>query len=214
MEEFEERKTQDLYYFLIPAESRFKGEEQPGVLFLTLVKGGPDAAEGIKEMHEIISLPLMAAVGGSGRELVYLGPIIQAIQEFTQSAMQSEKAAYSMESWFNRNYLKEAKLKQIYLAQDDLSESVTEKDLQRYLDEDIHLCSDAEADEMFLKGRYHTLVSYTVAPFLPEEKASYCYKMLFDAESHRLFYFHKHKITSKTGVGFTTADLKRLAVTR
>lgn len=213
-EEFEERKTQDLYYFLIPAESRFKGEQEPGVLFLTLVKGGPDAAEGIKEMHEIISLPLMAAMGGNGRELVYLGPLIQAIQEFTQSAMQSEKAAYSMESWFNRNYLKEAKMKQIYLAKDDLSESVTEKDLQRYLDEDIHLCSNAEADEMFLKGRYHTLVSYTVAPFLPEEKASYCYKMLFDAESHRLFYFHKHKITSKTGVGFTTADLKRLAVTR
>ena len=115
-------------------------------------------------MHEIISLPLMAAMGGSGRELVYLGPIIQAIQEFTLDAMKSEKTAYSMDSWFNRNYLKEAKMKQIYLAKDDLSESVTEKDLQRYLDEDIHLCSDAEADEMFLKGRYHTLVSYTVAP--------------------------------------------------
>ena len=214
MEAFQQLKEQDRYYFLLPAESRFKGEEDPGVLFLTLVKGGPDAAEGIKEMHEIISLPLMAAMGGSGRELVYLGPIIQAIQEFTQSAMQSEKAAYSMESWFNRNYLKEAKMKQIYLAKEDLSESVTEKDLQRYLDEDIHLCSDQEADEMFLKARYHTLVSYTVAPFLPEEKASYCYKMLFDAESHRLFYFHKHKITSKTGVGFTTADLKRLAVAR
>jgi hypothetical protein len=213
-EEFEERKTQDLYYFLIPAESRFKGEEDPGVLFLTLVKGGETAAEGIQEMHEIISIPLMAAAGGSGRELVYLGPIIQAIQEFTQDAMQSEKTAYSMDHWFNRYYLKEGKMKQIYLAEDDLSEKVTEKDRQRYLDEDIHLCSDEEADEVFLKGRYHTLVSYTVAPFLPENKASYCYKMLFDAESHRLFYFHKHKITEKTGVGFLAADLKRLALSR
>ena len=212
--EFEERKTQDLYYFLIPAESRFKGEEEPGVLFLTLVKGGPDATDGIKEMHEIISLPLMAAMGGNGREMVYLGPIIQAIQEFTRNAMLSEKTAYSMDYWFNRNYLKEGKVKQIYLAKEDLSEKVKEKDLQRYLDEDIHLCSDQEADEMFLKGRYHTLVSYTVAPFLPENKASYCYKMLFDAESQRLFYFHKHKITEKTGVGFLTADLKRLALSR
>ena len=62
-----------------------------------------DNEEGIKEMHEIISLPLMAAMGGSGRELVYLGPIIQAIQEFTRNAMQSEKTAYSMDYWFNRN---------------------------------------------------------------------------------------------------------------
>lgn len=212
--EFEERKAQDLYYFLIPAQSRFKGEEEPGVLFLTLVKGGPDASEGIKEMHEIISLPLMAAMGGSGRELVYLGPIIQAIQEFTQDAMQSEKTAYSMDYWFNRNFSREGKMKQIYLAKDDLSETVSEKDLQRFLDEDIHLCSDQEADEVFLKGRYHTLVSYTVAPFLPENKASYCYKMLFDAESRRLFYIHRHKITAKTGVGFAADDLKRLSRSR
>ena len=210
-EEFQEHKTQDLYYFLIPAETRYKGEDEPGILFLTLVKGGPEAEEGIKEMHEIISLPLMAAMGGSGRELVYLGPIIQAIQEFTRNAMQSEKTAYSMDYWFNRNYSKEGKMKQIYLAKEDLSEKVTDKDLQRYLDEDIILCSEAEADDVFLKGQYHTLVSYTVAPFLPEEKASYCYKMLFDAESHLLFYIHKHKITKKTGVGFTSEDLKRLS---
>lgn len=210
-QQFEELKTKDLHYFLIPAESRFKGEEEPGVLFLTLVKGGPEAKEGIGEMHEIISLPLMAAKGGSGRELVYLGPVVQAIQEFTVNAMQSEKTAYSMDSWFNRNYSKEGKMMQIYLAREDLSEKVTEKDLQRYLDEDIHICQEEEADEVFLKRRYHTLVSYTVAPFLPEEKASYCYKMLFDAETHRLFYIHKHKITEKTGVGFLGDDLKRLS---
>lgn len=210
-EEFQEHKTQDLYYFLIPAESRYKGEEESGILFLTLVKGGPEAAEGISEMHEIISLPLMAAMGGSGRELVYLGPLIQALQEFTRNAMKSEKTAYSMDYWFNRNFSREGKMKQIYLAKEDLSESVTEKDIQRYLDEDIILCPEAEADDVFLKGQYHTLVSYTVAPFLPEEKASYCYKMLFEAESHRLFYIHKHKITAKTGVGFTADDLKRLS---
>lgn len=209
--EFEQRKTQDLYYFLIPAESRFKGEEEPGVLFLTLVKGGPEATEGIQEMHEIISIPLMAATGGSGRELVYLGPIVQAIQEFTLEAMKSEKTAYSMDYWFNRNYSKEGKMMQIYLAKEDLSEKVTDKDLQRYLDEDIHLCPEEEADAVFLSGRYHTLVSYTVAPFLPEDKASYCYKMLFDAETHRLFYIHKHKITGKTGVGFLSDDLKRIS---
>jgi len=209
--EFEERKTQDLYYFLIPAESRFKGEEDPGVLFLTLVKGGPEAAEGIKEMHEIISLPLMAATGGNGRELVFLGAIVQSIQEFTMDAMLSEKTAYSMDAWFNRNYAKEGKMKQIYLAKEDLSEKLSDKDLQRYLDADIHLCAEAEADAAFTQRAYHTLVSYTVAPFLPKNGASYCYKMLFDAESARLFYIHKHKITEKSGVGFTAEDLKRIA---
>ena len=211
---FEELKTKDLYYFLIPAESQFEGEKEPGILFLTLVKGGPESREGIRHMHEIISLPLMAAMGGSGRELVFLGSIVKSIQEFTLDAMKSEKTAYSMDSWFNRNYAREGKMKQIYLAKDDLSENVTEKQLQRYLDEDIFLCTDEEADEVFLSGRYHALVSYTVAPLLPENKASYCYKMLFDAEEHLLYYIHKHKITEKTGSGFVADDLKRLARNR
>ena len=62
VDEFHALKTQDLYYFLIAAESRFKGEETPGILFLTLVKGGPEAGEGIAAMPEVISLVSLVTV--------------------------------------------------------------------------------------------------------------------------------------------------------
>lgn len=211
LEQFEQQKTSPDHYFLMAAESRFKGEENPGITFLTLVKGGPEAGEGISSMTEVISLPLVAAMGGSGRELVYLGALVQGIQDFTLSAMESEKTAYSMESWFNQNYAREGKMKQIYLVKDDLSETVTPAQQARYLDEDIHLCEDADADQAYQDGRFQTLVSYVVAPVFPQNGASYCYKMLFDAESHSLYYIHRHKITEKSGEGFTADDLKRLA---
>ena len=211
LEKFEQLKSNSQYYFLLPAESRFKGEENPGIMFLSLLKGDPDAAKGIGEMTDIISLPLCAAMGGSGRELIYLGAIVKAIQEFTLAAMESEKVAYAKTLWFNENYSKFGKMKQIYLAREDLSESVTEKDLERYLDADIHLVDESEADEVYLRGDYNTLVSYTVAPVLAEEGSSYCYKLLFEADTHSLFYIYRHKITPKFGEGFLVEDLKRLA---
>lgn len=210
-ERFQELKTQDRFYFLLTAESRFKGEENPGITFLTLVKGGPGASEGVGAMTEIISLPLASAPGGSGRELVYLGALVQTVQDFTLAAMESEKVAYGMELWVNRNFEKYGKMKQIFLSREDLSESVREKDLERYLDEDIHLVDDEEADRQYLDGGFNTLVSYTVAPLSPESGASYCYKLLFEAHTRELYYIQRHKITERTGVGFTADDLKRMA---
>lgn len=211
MDRFEALKTSDRYYFLVPAESRFKDEENPGITFLSLVKGGPQAKDGISAMTEIISLPLMAAAGGNGRELVYLGAIIQTIQAFALSAMESEKVAYGMEAWVNQNYSKFGKMKQIYLAQGDISGSVTEKQLERFLDADIHIVEEADADKAYLEGGFNTLVGYVVAPFMPQNGASYCYKMLFEADTHTLYYISKHRITEKSGVGFTADDLRRLA---
>lgn len=211
LDKFETLKTSDKYYFLLSAESRFKDEETPGITFLTLVKGGPEAKDGISAMMDVISLPLTAAAGGSGRELIYLGALIQAVQEFTLAAMDSEKVAYGMEPWFNQNYAKFGKMKQIYLSEDDLSEKVTPKQLERFLDEDIHIVEEAEADKAYTDGGFNTLTSYVVAPFMPQNGASYCYKLLFEADTHTLYYIGKHKITEKTGVGFIADDLKRLA---
>jgi hypothetical protein len=56
-------------------------------------------------------------------------------------------------------------------------------------------------------------VGYVVAPAIPD-KGSYCYKMLFEADTHILYYYSKHKITAKKGVGFLPEDLKRMAKKR
>ena len=210
LEQFEKLKTSDNYYFLIAAETRFKDEDQPGITFLTLVKGGPEASEGIGAMHEVISLPLQAAMGGDGRELVYLGSLVSAVQDFTLAAMESEKVAYSRDTWFRQNYDKWGKMKQIYMAREDIVENMQEQDIEKLLDPDWHVCPAEESDRQYLDGAYHVLTSYVVAPVIPS-KGSYCYKMLFEADTHTLFYLSRHKITEKKGVGFLPEDLKYLA---
>ena len=214
LEQFEKLKSQDKYYFLLVAERRLPDEETPGVSFLTLLKGSPEAKDGgMDAMPEIISLPLMAAMGGNGRELTYLGALVKTVQDFTLDAMESEKVAYGMEAWVNKNYSKWGHMKQLIVAKEDLAESVTEKDLQKYLDSDFRVLDTAEADQAYIDASYNTLVSYVVTPVIPG-KGSVCYKMLFEADTHTLYYLSKHKITPKKAEGFLPEDLKRLASKR
>ena len=204
LDRFGKIKSEEKYYFLMVAESG-------GISFLTLLKGDPEAKEkGISAMHEVISLPLVAAMGGSGRELTYLGGLIKTVQEYTLEAMESEKVAYGMEAWVNKNYDKWGHTKQIRIASEDLSENVTEKELKKYLDEDFQVVDTADADQAYLDAQYNTLVSYVVAPLVPE-KGDYCYKMLFEADTHTLYYISRHRIDARRGAGFLPEDLKRLA---
>lgn len=211
LEQFEERKLSADFYFLLAAETRFKGEEEAGILSLTLVKGGPEAAEGIGAMDEVISLPLCAAAGGSGRELIYLGALLQAIQEFTLAAVESERVAYLPERWFNALYEKQGKMMQLVFAQEDLSDA---EGVARHLDEDCRVVDAAAADQLYMEFPYNTLVSYSVSPLLPTVGASYSWQMLFEASTHRLYYIVKHKITPTKGEGFLPEEVKRMAKKR
>ena len=214
LEQFEKRKTQDKYYFLMVLDSQFKGEETPGVSFLTLLKGGPEAEKGVSAMYEVVALPLVAAQGGNGRELVYLGGLVKAVQDYALDSMESEKVAYGMENWVNHNFKKWGKDKQILIAADDVASSVKEAELAKLLTPTFQVVDTADADQAYLDAAFSTLVGYVVAPLIPENGASYCYKLLFEAHTRELYYIQKHKITQKSGIGFTADDLKRLAKKR
>lgn len=210
--DFEKLKKSPDYYFLLAGATMFKGEMAPSMVFLTLVKGGPEAGEGTSGMHEVISLPLCPAGSSTGRELVYLGAMINSIQDFTEEAMLSEKTAYMGTVWFNGNYRKYGKMMTIWISGDDVDSSVTTP--SKYLDEDFFIVSEDEADEKFLTSAFNTLCSYVVAPLMPVEGASWCYKMLFEANTHRLVYIYRHKIKADKGPGFLVSDFKRIARSR
>ena len=203
--EYESLKKSDTYYFLLVTAGRAKGEEEAMVRFLTLEKGGADKGDNIALRTEVISLPLCPVEGGSGRELVFLPALVKGVQDFMAEAMESEKTAYSGIAWFNGNFDRKGAIKRIYLAREDISESVAQKDLDKYLDEDILLCDEDEADKAYTDKTYNTLVSYTVSA------GTWSYKLLLEAETDTVFYIRKHKVNVRNAPGFLTDDLKRIS---
>lgn len=201
MEEFEELKTDNRYYFLITTLGQFKKETAPGIQFLSLLKGGK-SKKGIDGMLEVVSLPYASAEYPSGRELVFLPALLDIIQAHTLKSMESDFDGYMGMSRYTKN-MQNAQNMKIVFFEDEINDKVDDE--TRSADERFIITDEDGADKYFMDSTPGTLVSYMVAPTEPM-KGSYCYKLLINAETHEIYFFRRHKITEKYGVGFLPED--------
>ncbi len=209
--EFESLKKNPTFYFLMVVKGKNRNEDDPGIQMLTLVKGGPEAAEGIDKMLEVTSFPLAAADIPSGREFIVMPAIVDILQDLASSLTQTELKAYGGLSKYNRNKGK-LRTKTIHLDRDDISTSVSSQRIEA-LDEDILVEDEDAVNEAFQEAAFNGVVSFVVAPEEPVT-GSTCYKMLIGADDHMLYYFKKHKITSRKAKGFLASDLKAIGKVR
>ncbi len=209
LEEFEQLKGNDEYYFLLTIKGQFKKESEPGLQFLTLVKGGEKAEKGISAMLEVVSLPFASAESPSGRETVFFPAFIDILQEYTLKSLDRDLHAYSGLSNYSLA-LSKTKDMTIVFSEDDLSTEITKDIIDNFFVEGMLITDEGDADKYMTDSESNTVVSYVVAPTTPKA-GSYCYKMLFDNQSHTLYYFRKHRISTGVGVGFLAEDIKRIA---
>lgn len=207
-EEFNILKHSDDYYFLITADGRFKKENDPGLTFLTLVKGGKGADQGISKMLEVVSLPIASAEDPSGREFTFMPAFLDIIQEYTRTAMNNDINGYAGLGGNTEDFKGNPNL-QLMFAECDLAADVDRAFRDLNFDSDMSVIDEDDADSKMEAGTPDVVVSYVVAPAEPAA-GSYCYKMLIHPESHRLYYFRKHKISKKFGTGFLQEDILRI----
>lgn len=204
LEEFNSLKDSDKYYFLITTKGQFKKEVEPSLQFLTLVKGGSKATKGFGEMLEIVSMPIASAEDPSGRELVFLPAFLTIIQKYTLDSIDNDYNAYIGLGNYTSNISKSSEMN-IVFSEDDLESSVEKSACERFT-----VTDEDSADELIIKNTPKTLVSYVAGPANPVN-GSFCYKMLINAETYELYYFRKHKINAKSGVGFMPYDIKSIS---
>lgn len=209
LEEFEELKGSEEYYFLLTTKGQFRKEAEPGLQFLTLVKGGAGTEGGINDMLEVVSLPIASADEPSGREIVFLPAFLDIIQNYALDSMEKDSNAYAGLSNYSLN-LRKTKGLPIAFKQEDLSSEVTDEVRQLTFDDLMSVTDEDNADRLMSEGSDRTVVSYIAVP-TDAVPGSYCYKMLIDNHTHMLYYFKKHRITKKTGPGFLAEDLRRLS---
>ena len=208
-EEFNNLKGTDQYYFLLNTKGQFKGENSPGITYLTLVKGGAEALKGIDAMLEVVSIPYAPAEDPSGRETVFLAALLDIMQVYAEDSMEKDINAYGGLAYYSMNISKANDMK-IVFSENDLGEEITEEVRERYLSTNPTVTDEDTADSYMIRHEPNTLVSYTVCPANPVN-GSFCYKMLIDAETHQLYYFRRHKIGKKLKPGFLLEEIKRIS---
>lgn len=206
LDEFEKLKTNPNYYFLLTVKGQFKREKSPGLTFISLVKGGKNAAKGIGSMLEVISIPICSSENPSGREHVFMHAIISIIQQHTANAMNKDVDAYFGPS-NKRLHLSETSNMLLYFAHNDLSTKVSEEEKELFSEQGLRFVDEDEIDELILANTPNTLVSYTVTPY-EAKNGSYCYKMVIDCQSKELYFYKKERLSQYSPVGFFSRELK------
>lgn len=212
LQEFNDLKGKDNYYFLLSTQGQYKTESEPGLQFLTLVKGGQAAENGINEMLEIVSLPIASAENPNGREFTFLPAFLSIIQQYTLDSMKHDLNAYVGLSNYTKS-LASTNTMDIVFAEEDLDPNMTQEAKNTYLSNGITVTSTDAADNLLITTAPNTVVSYVAVP-TDAENGSYCYKMLIDTQTHKLYFFRKHRINAKYGAGFADFDLRIISQTR
>lgn len=210
--EYETLKSSPEYYFLLQVSGQFSKEAEPGIEFLSLVKGGIGASGGINELFNVVDVPFRSVEDSDGREYILLPALLNIIQDHVMKSLDKDIEAYSGLSNYNMNLAK-SKGMDIVFAEQDLAADVIPSVRKQYFDEQIKTMDADDADDVFYEHTENTLVSFVVAPENPGA-GSYCYKFLIDSGTHTLYYFRKHRISRKYGAGFLTEDIKRIASVR
>lgn len=208
LEEFDALKNSDDYYFLITADGKFKKEDDPGITFISLIKGGNGAEEGINKMLEIVSLPIASAENPSGREFAFMPAFIDIIQNYTEASMNKDYNGYMGLTSSTESFKKNPNL-EILFAECDLASEADRAFTDINFDSDMAIVDEDAVEKKMAESTHGVIVSYVVAPDEPVN-GSYCYKMLIHPESHELYYFRKHRISKKYGAGFLQEDILRI----
>ena len=79
MDSFKQLKASKDFYFMVPVTTASK-DGRATVYFLSVVKGG--TGKELSDMLEVASFPICPAEALGGRELVYMGALVESLQDY------------------------------------------------------------------------------------------------------------------------------------
>ncbi len=205
MDSFKQLKASKDFYFMVPVTTASK-DGRATVYFLSVVKGG--TGKELSDMLEVASFPICPAEALGGRELVYMGALVESLQDYVTKGS-GGSTAVMMRNAYGRSVNRSTGTKRIAFSEDDICPTV-DRDL---FDSDMLVLDEEEADRMYSEGSYNLLGSYVIAP-MDAQKGDWCTCILFGADDQKIYYMASHKVGGKNGAGFTMKDIKKITKSR
>jgi hypothetical protein len=203
--EFEKRKTDKNYSFIILMEGSF--DKDPGGVsysYISLVLGDPSGD--LEKMPEFCSIPLSYA-GDNDAEYEYVIPVVIKFMQIHVKNLLKDRFPISINGlkYYNKTGYSD---KTLLLNEDAMAQNAdaTEK-ISPVYSYDFKLVSVEEIEE-HLKENKPGIFHFHVGP--PEGAgAGKCFEMLFDTEGN-LYYFSSRKITNDNPDGFNIKDFNQI----
>ena len=202
-DDFEAQKNDASYYFL------YLSQDGSGMAYLTLMKGGNDESfRSIDSKLEVVRIPFSPVVISSGRELVYLSALLDIVQVFVEESLTNTASNILGLSYYNGN-LSKVRKKKIYVAREDLDQSIAGRDSVDRLAPGVFAVDDFTADSLFTAGAPDALVAFSIAPASPSRGAR-CYNLIVAADTNDLYYYQSHAYRKPGRRGFSKSEIKAI----
>ncbi len=207
-EKFHEIKCDTNYYFLLRAERLPKNGKGPAYESISFVKGNNYVGEFLKEMPELVSVPMFPKDDHSGRIICYLPAYMEIIQNAIQRIVDGKSLPYRQKLYTEP--LSEIVDKTILFREGDIAFNISQEELDMIFHGHVKIVSQDEIDQALSEQHPDTLVSLVIGPETPV-KGAFCYKMLLDTKTKELYYYKRHKTSTRKPTGFTKKDIRTLA---
>lgn len=204
--EFEKRKTDKNYSFILMMEGSF--DKDPGGVsysYISLVLG--DQSGSLQKMPEFCSIPLSYA-GDNDAEFEYVMPIVIKFMQIHVKNLLKDRLPISLNGlkYYNKTTYKG---KTLLLNEDKMAPNAdaTEK-ISAVYPYDFKLVSVEAIQEQISENNQDVLFHFHVGP--PEGAgAGKCFEILFDSEGN-MYYFGSRKITNDNPDGFNIRDFNQI----
>jgi len=204
--EFENRKTDPKYSFIILMEGSF--DKDPGGVsysYISLVLGDPSG--NLSKMPEFCSIPLSYS-GDNDADYEYIIPVVIKFMQIHVKNLEKDRFPISLNGlkYYNKTGYKE---KILMLNIDKLAPNAdTREKISSVYPYQFRLVSSNDIQEQIASDSPNEIFHFHVGP--PEGGgAGKCFEMLFDSAGN-LYYFSSRKITNDNPDGFNLKDCTQI----
>ena len=208
--EFEEKRLDPQYSFLLMTQVRFENDKTDAEYrFLHLSLGGNYFR--LNQMPDIASVPVAYFSVDEDTYGYKLGILVRFIQKHALLIKEHpEIVSANVLNYYNHN-IRDIKEKTLYLLENELAKDVNSVARIKKVYPYKFKIVDPEEIEEAIKNRDENVVFlHKVGPEGTKINAR-CYKIIIGAGDANFYYFDYHKISDKHPDGFLESDFKKLA---
>lgn len=210
MEEYNKIKDNPNYFFLLRVDGIFRNELESKIEYLTLIKGGPEVKKGLYSSKNILTLPLQEIEDNSANNLYLLPIYIELIQNHIYKVQKDVSLAFKGNTIYS-NKVGEIKDKTFLFAVDFLNYKTPDNEFSELFNGKVKLVMPNQIEDAIIASSPNTIVPIIIKP-KGGSSGSYCYKLLVGTDSHELYFFRRHKISTRVPLGFTKEDIRKISV--
>lgn len=207
--EFNSRRQDTTYSFIVLTETTFEGDKSNSAYnFINLLQGKD--VEELEEMPEICAVPLSIA-GEDDMEYGYkLGAILLFMQKHAQMISEDPSLTGRRYLRYYNKYNNDVIGRQILVKKEDLSPEIgtIEKIRELYIHR-IEIVPEEAIVKAIEERTPNTLILHKVGP-AGNKDSGYCFKMLIGTDDSNMYFYDQHKISKSNPNGLLPSDLKRM----